>query len=412
MNLNKDQTKLINTLEKYWISPKKYFLLSGQAGVGKTTCVRYFLDALPESTKVCLCTPTNKAVKVLKRVTDRPEYTYKTIYSLLGLTLQANGSVKELKDTGQDNAGAYDLIVLDEASMLNETVLDYLHKKTALTHTKILLIGDKEQLPPVKASVSPIWERYPIDYELTEVMRHQNSILTFVQSIRANQNPSFVSPGKEVTVFVDEAEFVEKIYADVDAGLFHEGKAKAVAWRNITVDTLNKMIRERAIGEEKSKTPYIKGDRVIFTEPVTVKRNRVPVTIASVDDEGVVTAFEKDNHPAYPMFRILKVHVKLDDSKNIVQADLIDPRDSDKLTAHLKTLADKKLWGQFWQCKEAFHSISYAYALTAHRSQGSTFDNVYLEAGDIMSNRFDIDTRTKCLYVAASRAASNLFIFT
>ncbi|MCL5460309.1 hypothetical protein M3M33_16855, partial [Loigolactobacillus coryniformis] len=33
-----------------------------------------------------------------------------------------------------------------------------------------------------------------------------------------------------------------------------------------------------------------------------------------------------------------------------------------------------KLWKKFWELKELFHDIRYAYAITAHRSQGSTYE--------------------------------------
>lgn len=154
VTLNKDQQGLIDALMKFWNDPnQKYFVLSGQAGVGKTTCVRYFLDKI-RSRKVALTAPTNKAVKVLSESTKRDDVTYKTIYSLLGLTLQANGAIKELYDSGKDDAGSYDLIVIDEGSMMPLRPLEVLYKKTALTHTKILIIGDSEQLPPVGEDVS------------------------------------------------------------------------------------------------------------------------------------------------------------------------------------------------------------------------------------------------------------------
>lgn len=411
MHLNNSQKIGLEKMIKFIDSDKKYFLLSGQAGVGKTTLVKYLLDYLGKTYSVAITTPTNKSLKVIRKATNKSEFTYKTIYSLLGLSLQANGAVKELTDLGFDNAGSYDLVVIDEASMLKKEVLDYLHKKTALTNTKILMIGDAEQLPPVGDQTSPIWESFSVDYELTEVMRHQNSILTFVQSIRGNSKPKFVSAGPEVKVFDDETPFMERLFADVDSGMFHAGTAKAVAWRNDTVTAINQMIRERAIGEEKSKNPFVKGDRILFTAPVTKKTKAFTAILASVDDEATVDSFERTDHPIHKDFRIVALNVKLDDSKEIIRVNLIDPRDSDKLDRHLKQLANKKLWGQFWAIKDAFHTVSYAYALTSHRAQGSTFEHVYLEAGDIMANKFDVETRTKCLYVAASRASEKLFIF-
>jgi exodeoxyribonuclease-5 len=409
MNLNKDQLQLIESLKTFWKDPsERVFLVAGQAGVGKTTTIRYFLDLLSDK-KVALSAPTNKAVKVIKRATDNPKYTYATIYSLLGLTLQANGAVKELKSTGTDKVGDYDLVIIDEGSMLNDDVLSYLNKKTMLTGTKIIIIGDAEQLPPVKFDISPIWKKYQIGYELTEVMRHQNAILDFVQSIRGNPNPEFVSPGKEVIIH-SEISFEEAIYSDADAGKFHDGSSKAIAWRNITVDALNQMIRDRVLGENKTDDPFVKGDRIIITEPIFIGSGRAKRVIASVDDEGIVDSFRYERHPNFPQFKSIGIFIKMDDRESIIKANVIHPDHKEALDEHLQTLAQKKLWGQFWDCKESFNSISYGYALTSHRSQGSTFERVYLEAWDVMVNPDD-NTRIKCMYVAASRASHQLNIF-
>jgi hypothetical protein len=266
-----------------------------------------------------------------------------------------------------------------------------------------LIIGDKEQLPPVGFDESPIWTEYPINYELSEVMRHQNSILSFVQSVRANPKPKFESSGQEVVIH-EEDTFISKIIEMADAGMFHNGQAKAIAWRNVTVNFLNKTIRDHVT---KSDNPYVKGDRVIFTAPVMTDQK---VLMASTDEEGIVKTFSQELHPKFKNYRIISLNIKTE-SGNMVNAKIIDPDDADKLEAALNNLSSKKMWKDFWALKEAFNTISYAYALTAHRSQGSTFEHVFLDAGDIMLNRQDPVTRTKCLYVGSSRASKFLHIF-
>lgn len=409
MQLNQDQSALIDDLMAFFDDDRQYYLLSGQAGVGKTTCMRYFADALLDKhpdLKICMSAPTNKAVSVLDKSVDNPDLTYKTIYSLLGLRMQANGEVKELQDSGQDKIGSYDLVIIDEGSMISSTLIDYIMKKTRLADTKIVMIGDKQQLPPVNETESPIWKQFDLNYELTEVMRHQNAILTFVQSIRGNPDPDFVSPGKQVALDEDEDTFIGKIQYLAEKGKFHDGTAKAIAWRNVTVTALNELIRD-AYPATKSPDKFIIGDRVVMKEPIIVADQ----TVAATDEEGTVQSVIVTNHNTYMMLKAWRLSILMDSPDTpLVTAYVIHEDSKAMMDGMLEDFKQKKLWKQFWKLKEAFNDVAYSYALTAHRSQGSTFEHVFVDAGDIQLNR-NREERAKCLYVACSRASKSLHLF-
>lgn len=404
-SLNKDQQDLIKSLLNFYKSDEQYYLISGAAGVGKTTCMRHFIQKLNNSKlKIAFSAPTNKAVAVLKDSTKIKEITYRTIYSLLGLKMMPNGGIKELKDIGKNKIQDFDIVVIDEGSMISSVLLEYMESKIALADVKIIIIGDKEQLPPVGEIDSPIWKKYPTNYELTEVMRHQNSILDFVQSIRKNPKPKFVSPGSQVIVS-EETDFISKIETIAKAGKFHSGEAKAIAWRNITIDYLNKFIRD-SYKTTKTEDTFTEGDRVIFREPIFLG----DIPLAATDEEGVILSASVTRHLEYPMLRVWRLVIQLDDGGDEVTALVIHENSQTELNRMLQEFSDSKAWYKFWKLKEAIHDVTHAYALTAHRSQGSTFPVVFVEAGDIMLNS-NIRERTKCLYVACSRASRGLIIF-
>jgi exodeoxyribonuclease V len=407
LKLNTDQSTLLIELGKFYHGPNQFFLLAGQAGVGKTTCMKFFAESLKEidpSVKICMAAPTNKAVAVLSDSVGDPDLTYKTIYSLLGLRMMANGEVKELTDSGQDSIGNYSLVICDEASMVSSVLIDYVLKKTALADTKIVFIGDKEQLPPVGEQKSPIWSQFKINYELTEVMRHQNSILDFVQNIRGNTEPDFISSGPQVHVDTED-EFTAHMQDMARQGHFHTGKAKAIAWRNMTVDFLNDFIRNQ-FKATQSTDKFVVGDRVVIKEPIIVGET----TAASTDEEGTVSSVMITQHSRYPTLRAWHIKIKMDYTQSTVSTYVIHSSSEGELQQMLDQFKQAKRWDLFWKLKEAFGNIAYGYALTAHRSQGSTFENVFVDAGDIMLNR-TISDRTKCLYVACSRASKQLRIF-
>ncbi len=397
----------MKSLNAFMCSDRQHFVLSGQAGVGKTTCIKTFIKNNDKKFDIAVTTPTNKSLKVIKESIGDANVMFKTIYSLLGLRMEPNGEVKELVDSGLvKDAGQYDLIIIDEASMLSEAVLDHLEQKTIFTGTKILFIGDNQQLPPVGETVSVIWKQFPVDFTLNKVERHDNSILTFVQSIRGNQNPVFESSGPEVFIHTDES-FEQHLIKAAKQGKFHAGIAKAIAWRNMTVELLNNIIRQE-YHMTKSDDPFVKYDRIVVMAPIASDMPSTP-NLANTDDEGIVMNITVDRHPKYQNFKIWKLDVRMETGDDII-IRLIHETHKELLDNQLKEYAAKKMWKHFWNLKDAFHQIKHGYALTAHRSQGSSYPEIYVEVGDIMGNK-NINDRMKCLYVACSRASKQLHIF-
>ncbi|MGB3496268.1 MAG: helicase C-terminal domain-containing protein, partial [Elainellaceae cyanobacterium] len=76
----------------------------------------------------------------------------------------------------------------------------------------------------------------------------------------------------------------------------------------------------------------------------------------------------------------------------------------------LQLYAEEKRWREFWELKLLFHDLRYAYCLTIHKSQGSTFQNVFVDMPNIHVNR-NIYERNQLLYVAVTRAAQRLFLY-
>ena len=66
-------------------------------------------------------------------------------------------------------------------------------------------------------------------------------------------------------------------------------------------------------------------------------------------------------------------------------------------------------WGAFWEFKDAFHKLRHSYAITAHRSQGSTYNAAFVNWQDILLNRNKPEAM-RCLYVACSRPKKELYL--
>lgn len=66
-------------------------------------------------------------------------------------------------------------------------------------------------------------------------------------------------------------------------------------------------------------------------------------------------------------------------------------------------------WWPYYELQQAFAAIRPAYCVTAHKSQGSTFENVFVDVLDIWANPNKSEA-LQCLYVACSRASHHLIV--
>jgi exodeoxyribonuclease-5 len=420
--LNPDQQAALESIKDWLKTPDSpFFVLQGYAGTGKTFTMQELLKSV--KLPIVFTAPTNKATKVLRdTLTDagyKPECA--TIYSLLGLRLEANGEVKEMtgpKDHAKLDLSSYRLVVVDEGSMINAFLMKYIHLVTQNYNVKFLFMGDPAQLPPVKELTSPIWSLECPKARLTKVMRHDNQILVLVTSVREKVDHPFPS----ITMISNNAEgegvwkqstdqWERQLMRAVDAGGFLlQSHSKVIAWRNITVDKYNSFIRNRIFGDATKSCKWLTEERVIFMEPAKDSNDEI---VATTDDEGTIQRVVEDWHPLYKEFKTFSITIALD-TGSTVTATVLHPESAHAHAAKVAgLLADAKLngrrWRDFWAFKEAFHNLRHAYAITAHRAQGSTYDTAFVVASDVLLNQ-NRQEAFRCLYVACSRPKRRLII--
>src|SRR5262249_50923651 len=116
-------------------------VVTGGPGVGKTTIVNAILRILAaKGVKLLLCAPTGRAAK---RISETTGFEAKTIHRLLEVDPRS-GSFKR----GGDNPLECDLLVVDEASMVDVLLMQALLRAVP-DHAALLIVGDIDQLPSV-----------------------------------------------------------------------------------------------------------------------------------------------------------------------------------------------------------------------------------------------------------------------
>jgi len=195
---------------------------------------------------------------------------------------------------------------------------------------------------------------------------------------------------------------------------------KIVAWRNKTVDSYNTYIRKLLFGENIPKisigeklfanTPIVEEEEVLFTT-----NEEFEVTSYSIEDFVI-------NNGDY-VLKYYKTNVKCErGGEYVLETIKILHEDSqatftkilDYLTQTAKSLKRgstqaRETWKQFYTFKNTFASINYNYAISAHRSQGSTYVNCIIIESDLDANR-KVAERNKIKYTAVTRPKNNLVI--
>ena len=462
--LNSDQLKAFETLRDY-LSDKEdqsVYVLKGWAGTGKTYCisvlVRYVLEVMHSSHawyKVAVTGPTNKSVRVIKKTAGikNNRVSFQTIHKLLGLKEKINQDGQQIFENDgflKPGINTIKLLIIDEVSMLNDDLFQEIIKYRG--KLKIICMGDPAQIPPVgRPDCIPFREELADFYkintiQLKKVMRQKdgNSIIDVSVKIRSDLgSTNQVAPENLINSKGEGVEFlnlndddIRKGFSKILEGYFKTKEfekdseyAKIIAWRNKTVASMNSLIRKVLYGDESLSSKILLGEKLIANTPIIDGE----MIVFNTNDEFTVERFEvksKDHRfkisddPDDELFGIsLKYYsttVSYLDEDDDLQRKTISilhedsENDFNKLANILKLRAIRKAgkdktWIQYYNFIRRFADVNFAYCITAHKSQGSTYNTAFVLEDDINMN-FDIVERNRIKYTAYTRASKKVYV--
>lgn len=437
---NPEQVEALNFMADFVDDPnKKVMTLSGYAGTGKTSLMEMFAAMMRKKHKsVQFSASTNKAAAVLDSRVGKKGFKARTLNKLFGIAVEVDSNqqaynarqlVNVIKESDLLDYG--DTVIIDEASMINETNYDIIMEIANQFGLKIIFVGDQGQLAPVKENkVSKVFRDKNIDVvTLSKVERTgDNAILKEATRSRNGENfsneSSFNAHGEGVAfVANNHQEEINKIIAHYVKGLKDNSDFfRILAYTNAAVARYNGYVRRllgyddyiprvgepmmgysnwgynyrtkeyKFVNSESYKVVDVKPAVAIekrllgVSQPISVKVQAIPVTL--VDSAG------KSNTFYY-------IDIKGNSANREMAAILANEKQ--KLFKAAKTVVGRKQKAEMYSRIHAIEeflfvndnietsdgrtlqakTVDFGYAMTTHKSQGSTFTHVLIDDVDI-----------------------------
>jgi exodeoxyribonuclease-5 len=385
--------------------------LRGYAGTGKTYLVSRLVEQLlDEDCTVTVCAPTHKAVQVLSDELGDAPVQMQTLHSFLGLRLRPTDEGEYELVAEEERDFTEGVVIVDEASMIGRE--EWSHIQDAPFWVQWLFVGDPAQLPPVNEDPSPALDVPGPTLETIHRQAADNPILELATKIRTGADGRFGSKfedGKGVAVTRDREEFLDSVLRAFDTEAFAQDAthARMLAYRNKTVRRYNREIRSARYGGDADR--FVEGEWLVGTETwfhdgVQRLTNSEEVRVKT----ATVETFEADDQSEWTVWE-LKVRTPgrgLTRTIHVLHEDEFERYENALERRREKAQDDASAWDRFFELRERFARVDYAYATTVHRAQGSTYDTVFVDHRDLRVCRGE--EREALLYVAVTRPARRL----
>ena len=441
-------------------NPQVVMILRGSAGTGKTSlsgAIVRTLQAIRQ--KVMLLAPTGRAAKVFSLNSGTPAYTiHRRIYrekSFSGVDGQFNLNDNLFTDT---------LFMVDEASMVANMGLggmnfgsgclldDLVHFVYQGRNDRLMLIGDKAQLPPVGEEESPalnaaMLQGYGLtvyECDLNEVLRQseQSGILYNATMIRQmithddiTQLPKIRFAGFSDIRQMPGAELIEALadsyhHVGLDdtivvtrsnkrANIFNQGI------RNMVLDREEELSQGDILMIVKNNYYWMEEERKKMKEKDNqVPSNDIPAFLANGDRAKVLKVRRRIDLYG---FRFATLLLQFPDYGNYeLEATVL----LDTLTSEAPALTHEQQEQLFHQIEEDYQDVplktdrmkairqdqfynalqvKFAYAVTCHKAQGEQWAHVYVDQGYMTDDMLTPDY-IHWLYTAFTRATEMLYL--
>lgn len=437
---NEQQVQALNAMSDFINSDETSMTLSGYAGTGKTSLMEMIAAKMKKQHRnIVFSASTNKAAAVLRDRVRKSGFTAQTLNKVFGIQVEvdstkpydASNLVNKLKDA---DITPGTVVVIDEASMINEENYNILNGIAEDNHLKIIYTGDKGQLAPVgESQISKVFrDKNGRIVTLTKVERTEdNAILKEATAIRNGQplsgESSFNNEGKGVAYIKSTNKEAKKAIVEAFVPMLKKNPDffRILAYTNKAVADYNTAVRNtlgyhdniprvgepivgysnwgaeydrktkqtiyKFINSESYKVTEVKPAKQVFyslDDDTKIQMTAIPITLEDAMGKRVeidlmdikenqqnrqaATLLAKEKARLFDVARHLPrreqpaIYQKINDIEKFLFVN-------DSIREGSRTLQAK--------------TFDFGYAMTVHKSQGSTFTHVLVDDADISTAR-------------------------
>lgn len=395
--------------------------IRGPAGVGKSFITKYLIDSCEEKNGIFLATPTHQAKIVLAKMSGLG---VSTLHSLLKIHPQTYEEVRTFEQAGDPELQDCRILFVDEASMVDDDLFEIL-MTSIHPHCRVIAIGDKEQIQPVKHEpgvLSPFFsdQRF-LQVEMETILRQaaDNPIIQVATAIRQGGSLHHLTKeGKGVFKLPDLRTYFKLFFAKVKQpeDLL---QYRMLSFTNDVVDKCNSAIREEIY---KTEEPYFPGEFLVLQNPVVIKEKFKGIEmVETLFNNGQIVQIESLRKVDFVMNlpltykKTIQVYqlncLDLETNEVKPMKVLATVNDQIELQDYLNKAAQlykgapgknkKAMWSQFWALKDAFAETKPLGANTVHKSQGTTLTGTLYYTRD--KSYADLAIQRQLDYVACTR---------
>lgn len=403
IEINEDFEKALDLLE----NSNKTVFITGKAGTGKSTLLTYFIKNSKK--KVVVLAPTGVAALNVKGQTIHSFFKFKPTTTIFQIKSKKK-SDKKLREILSN----LDTIIIDEISMVRSDLLDQIDAsmKKILGNSfpfggkQMVFIGDLYQLPPVVSGIAEkeLFSTYyqsPYFFD-AKIMQDIELEILELEKVYRQKDDVFINILNKIrnnTIDDDDLEKLNERHY-IDAGFYDEDKFF------ITLTTTN-AVADR-INEEKLK--QIEGQKKVYLGEVTGEFDGKSLPTAqelSLKKGAQIMMLNNDTSGRWVNGSVGKILDMFYDEEQ--ETDVLEVQLQDSTIVYVEPYS-WELYRYFYDSKESKldvdkigsfkqYPLRLAWAVTIHKSQGKTFDNVIVDIGNGAFAQGQV-------YVAISRSTS------